>query len=231
MNPRLILSLFPGIGLLDQAFEEAGFSVVRGPDLLWGGDIERFHSPPGVFEGVIGGPPCQAFSTASAFGGANHKVDLIPEFMRVVSEASPSWVVMENVIGALHHPVIFDDWHSTILRDWDCGGHTNRRRVFWTWPFFMLAPTKRPGIPSRSVIASTAKQGGADSKYGQKRGFLEGNLPLAEYARLQGAESITARLEQLNASKRFIVHVLGNGVPLAMGRHVAAAAKQFSESM
>ena len=34
-----MLSLFPGIGLLDMAFEEEGFCVVRGPDLLWGGDI------------------------------------------------------------------------------------------------------------------------------------------------------------------------------------------------
>jgi hypothetical protein len=36
MPPPLVLSLFPGIGLLDMAFEEEGFCVVRGPDLLWG---------------------------------------------------------------------------------------------------------------------------------------------------------------------------------------------------
>jgi len=47
----LVLSLFPGIGLLDMAFEEAGFCVVRGPDLLWGGDIHDFHPPAGKFEG------------------------------------------------------------------------------------------------------------------------------------------------------------------------------------
>lgn len=28
---ELVLSLFPGIGLLDKGFEQAGFSVVRGP--------------------------------------------------------------------------------------------------------------------------------------------------------------------------------------------------------
>ena len=48
---------FAGIGLLDMAFEEAGFVVVRGPDLLWGGDVKRFHPPAGKFDGVIGGPP------------------------------------------------------------------------------------------------------------------------------------------------------------------------------
>ncbi len=36
---RLILSIFPGVGLLDRAFEECGFCVVRGPDLLWGGGV------------------------------------------------------------------------------------------------------------------------------------------------------------------------------------------------
>jgi len=36
-----VLSLFPGIGLLDSAFEEQGFTVVRGPDLLWSDDLSH----------------------------------------------------------------------------------------------------------------------------------------------------------------------------------------------
>jgi DNA-binding XRE family transcriptional regulator len=52
----LILSLFPGIGLLDKAFEEEGYCVVRGPDPLWGGDVRNFHPPAGRFDGIIGGP-------------------------------------------------------------------------------------------------------------------------------------------------------------------------------
>lgn len=63
MKPQLVLSLFPGIGLIDRAFEEQGFVVVRGPDVLWGGDIRNFHPPAGKFDGVIGGPPCQTFSS------------------------------------------------------------------------------------------------------------------------------------------------------------------------
>lgn len=86
----LVLSLFPGIGLLDMAFEEAGFCVVRGPDVLWGGDVKRFHPPAGVFQGVIGGPPCQAFSRLQHLvqhNGLTKAENLIPEFERVVSEA------------------------------------------------------------------------------------------------------------------------------------------------
>ena len=38
----LVLSIFPGIDLLGRAFENEGFCVVRGPDLLWGGDIKNY---------------------------------------------------------------------------------------------------------------------------------------------------------------------------------------------
>lgn len=88
----LVLSLFPGIGLLDMAFELEGFCVARGPDVLWGGDIRRFHPPAGKFDGVIGGPPCQAFSRLAHMVRANGYTpkfgNLIPEFERCVHEAS-----------------------------------------------------------------------------------------------------------------------------------------------
>jgi DNA (cytosine-5)-methyltransferase 1 len=100
---ELVLSLFPGIGILDRAFEEEGFCVVRGPDLLWGGDIKRFHPPKGRFEGVIGGSPCQCFSQLAHLvrhNGYEPGENLVPEFERVVAEAAPAWFVMENVIQA-----------------------------------------------------------------------------------------------------------------------------------
>lgn len=99
MTSPLVLSLFPGIGLLDMTFEAEGFCVVRGPDLLWGGDVRAFHVPTGRFNGVIGGPPCQAFGGLSNFAHRWKRapVDLIPEFTRVVAEAEPLWFVMENV--------------------------------------------------------------------------------------------------------------------------------------
>ena len=95
----LILSIFPGIDVLGKGFEEEGYCVVRGPDLLWGGDIRSFHPPAGVFDGVIGGPPCQVFSRlryVNPLAGAKTG-NLIPEFERCVSEAGPRWFLMENV--------------------------------------------------------------------------------------------------------------------------------------
>src|SRR3954466_16146717 len=102
MARPLVLSLFPGIGLLDMAFELEGFCVVRGPDVLWGGDVRRFSPPAGRFDGVIGGPPCQIFSALrhlNPLAGQKHG-NLIPEFERVVEEAGPAWFLMENVPDA-----------------------------------------------------------------------------------------------------------------------------------
>jgi site-specific DNA-cytosine methylase len=101
MTQPLVLSLFPGIGLLDMAFEFENFCVVRGPDVLWGGDVRRFFPPTGCFDGVIGGPPCQSFSSLVHLVRANgHEPkfgNLIPEFERCVLEAQPRWFLMENV--------------------------------------------------------------------------------------------------------------------------------------
>lgn len=103
MSSPLVLSLFPGIGLLDAAFEEAGFCVVRGPDLLWGGDISRFHPPAGKFDGVIGGPPCPNDSDLGAFArtiGQRVQADRTGDFRRVVEETRARWFLREGLVGA-----------------------------------------------------------------------------------------------------------------------------------
>lgn len=118
--PGLVLSLFPGIGLLDMAFEQEGFCVVRGPDVLWGGDIRRFRPPAGKFDGVIGGPPCQSFSSLAHLVRANgHEPkfgNLIPEFERCVAAAEPEWFLMENVPQA-PEPVVEGYGIKSLLLD------------------------------------------------------------------------------------------------------------------
>lgn len=132
----LVLSLFPGIGLLDQAFEEAGFCVVRGPDLLWGGDIRRFQPPAGRFDGVIGGPPCQRFSglgnvNMARWGEDSVMPDMIPDFARCVLQARPEWFLMENVPQA-PAPQMAGYYHvvERIVDNRWCGGEQRRRRKF-----------------------------------------------------------------------------------------------------
>lgn len=142
---QLVLSLFPGIGLLDMAFELEGFCVVRGPDVLWGGDIRRFHPPGGKFAGVIGGPPCQAFSPLAHMvrhNGYEPKFgNLIPEFERVVNEAKPHWFVMENVPQApVPQPHGVYDVYSYVLNNRQCVDENGKpaeqnrvRRISWGW--------------------------------------------------------------------------------------------------
>lgn len=115
----LVLSLFPGIGMLDRAFEQHEFCVVRGPDLIWGGDIRTFHPPAGKFDGVIGGPPCQTFSSLAnlvrARGYEPRFGNLIPEFERCIAEAEPAWFLMENVPAAPEPVVAGYAVHSFLL--------------------------------------------------------------------------------------------------------------------
>ncbi len=137
---KLVLSAFPGIDLFGRAFEEEGFCVVRGPDLIFGGRIETFHPPAGRFDGVIGGPPCQSFSPLAnlvrASGREPRHGNLIPEFERVVAEARPSWFLMENVPDApvpaipgygIHH---FEWDHGWVPRSDGIGESQQRRRRF-----------------------------------------------------------------------------------------------------
>lgn len=126
----LVLSLFPGIGLLDMAFEQAGFCVVRGPDLLWGGDIRRFEPPPGRFEGVIGGSPCQDFSKARRAAPTGVGYEMIWEFRRVVLAAKPTWWLLENVPTVPDLPIPGYSWQRLDLNATQFGSPQRRIRHF-----------------------------------------------------------------------------------------------------
>jgi DNA (cytosine-5)-methyltransferase 1 len=114
--------------------------VVRGPDVLWGGDIRRFHPPPGRFDGIIGGPPCQMFSPLAQLVKANGHTtrfgNLIPEFERCVSESQPAWFLMENVPQAPSPviegyeitPFLLDN--ASILGEGGFGQEQTRVRLF-----------------------------------------------------------------------------------------------------
>lgn len=239
---QLVLSLFPGIGLLDMAFEEEGFCVVRGPDLLWGGDIKRFHPPPGVFAGIVGGPPCQAFSTLAALnrhlGNEPKFGNLVPEFERVVGEASPRWFVMENVPAAPVPAVYGYSVQVEPVDDASVGGRTQRVRHF---SFGVWGPPRRDAHfaverlalfeqePLRAVtgdsrvhttghrIRSRRRGGGVLPNTGKR-------TPVSEMAEQQGlAPTFLEHSPFTNSARR---QMLGNGVPLLMGRAVARAVKR-----
>jgi DNA (cytosine-5)-methyltransferase 1 len=233
---QLVLSLFPGIGLLDMAFEEEGFCVVRGPDLLWGGDIRRFHPPAGRFDGVIGGPPCQAFSPLANIvraKGQTPKANLIPEFERVVYECDPRWYVMENVTQAPEPKVAVKyGARSVVIEDAAVGGSTSRTRRFSIGfdhrfqpsAFYVDQLPLYECEPLPAVLASASKMGGRP-RNGRAR--LPGQLPrptLTEALERQGLPADFFDGSPLTSAGKYLV--VGNGVPLPMGRAVAKAVKR-----
>lgn len=237
MNDKgLVLSLFPGFGLLDAAFEDQGFTVVRGPDLFWGGDIERFSVPSGVFDGIIGGPPCQLFSAVNALLTKNQRqnrtaLDLIPHMLRIWYESSARWVVMENVPPVQNHPDLPEEWNKIVVKDWDCGGNTQRRRLLATYPFSLPFPRKRKGTGELSVLATTTEfHHSKASPLLNHHTFLSGDLPIEEYAQLQGVPDFVERLKRARIPRHLACRLLGNGVPYAIGRWAAIGARKFVET-
>jgi DNA (cytosine-5)-methyltransferase 1 len=239
MTQPLVLSLFPGIGLLDMAFEEEGFCVVRGPDLLWGGDMRRFHVPAGRFDGIIGGPPCKAFSSLAnvarhRWGEDSISPDMIPEYVRVVTEAQPAWWVTENVRGAPVVEVPGYRTHAQMLNALEVGGEQDRERRFCfgsydgrRLPLQISALREIKRFPTISGHGQKQNTGGKSNRLMSRSGAIEDALEaqglprdffdtIARELKLHGTDVLTSRGKML---------MIGNGVPLPMGRAVARAVK------
>lgn len=244
---NLVLSLFPGIGLLDMAFEEAGYCVVRGPDLLWGGDVRRFHPPVGRFDGVIGGPPCQAFSAFRHIliaRGQALKPNLIPEFERCVTEAKPAWFVMENVRDAPLPSVAEYAIQDVLLSNRLCGGVQSRERRFSfgvrdsaainLWRYLeidLLEPAdfEYAVTASRGSMAGLKKDrnGVSRPKRTLERRDRAARRTVAECALLQGLPADFLKDAPFTRDGKH--QVIGNGVPLPMGRAIAKAVRAALE--
>lgn len=201
---QLILSLFPGIGLLDKAFEAKGFCVVRGPDLLWGGDIRQFHPPSGVFWGVIGGPPCQEFSGLRRTPPTGYGEEMLQEFDRCVTAAQPEWWLMENV--ARVPDVVIAGWSHQRLdinQAW-YGDSTRLRHIqFGSKSGRLLHVTRQAGHTSENGAA-----------------LANDNRSFRELCRLQGLPDDFDLPGFLVSEKK---RAVGNGVPLEMGMALAQA--------
>jgi DNA (cytosine-5)-methyltransferase 1 len=224
----LVLSLFPGIGLLDRAFEEEGFTVVRGPDLLWGGDIRQFHVPAGKFDGVIGGPPCQAFSRMANIARARGQQvaeSRIPEFERVVLESQPEWFLMENVPEAPIPAVAgYQVRDYTVNNRW-VGGTQNRVRRF----SFGTTDGRELSIeivalePAEFETAVTARGTRWDAEKKRPQSYRTA----ADLQRALIAQGLSPDyLDHAPFTAEGKMKVVGNGVPLPMGRAIARAVKQ-----
>ena len=226
------------MGLLDLAFESEGFCVVRGPDALWGGDVRKFFPPAGRFDGLIGGPPCQPFSELRkllrATGRDTKAVNLVPEYTRIVEAARPTWFLMENVKAAPSPTPAGYQVSVHDVCDFDVGGHTRRSRRFWFGTVdgrpLEIETVPRPNLfpPERAVtrnarIPDERHRAKARAKNGH-RGLLPGDgryMPVPDVCELQGLPRTYFDDTPFLTEK--VRLMLGNGVPLPLGRAVARA--------
>lgn len=107
------LDLFSGIGGFSLAGKWAGFETVafcekddfcqkvlakHWPHTTIHKDIKKLSYKSHV-NLITGGFPCQPFSVAGKKKGKNDERYLWPEFLRIIQECKPNWIVAENVTG------------------------------------------------------------------------------------------------------------------------------------
>lgn len=229
-----IIDLFCGIGGLSLGFEQAGFEVMAAVD-IWEDAIKTFNHNrsnkvgtvmsvtdfnslvlPKLLEssriaGIIGGPPCQGFSTVGKREINDPRNQLYLDFYRAVSLVQPDFFVMENVKGmlTLNNGAFVKDLLNRFGKDGlgyqisykllnaaDYGIPQNRYRVF-----YIGFRNKTFQFPATFEYKLTAKDGISD---------LEGATPLAygsdpknEYQReLRGDVSLPLNQDYTNHSKQ-----------------------------
>lgn len=112
-----VIDLFCGCGGLSLGFQKAGYEVLAAFD-NWDEAVTVYHNNfvhPVIKQDlsdvettveeikkfnpdmIIGGPPCQDFSSAGKRNEDNGRGDLTVHYARIVSAIKPEWFVMENV--------------------------------------------------------------------------------------------------------------------------------------
>lgn len=127
-----IVSLFSGCGGLDLGFEKAGYEVVFANDYadyvketydanhnteLLIEDIRKldYDAIPDC-DGIIGGPPCQAWSLAGALRGSeDERGSVFYDYIDIIENKQPKFFVTENVPGIISKRNI-DEFQNIIAR-------------------------------------------------------------------------------------------------------------------
>lgn len=153
-----VVDLFCGCGGLSLGFEKAGMKIVAAFD-NWQDALyvyrNNFDHPairadlmdvedsveqirPYAPDMIIGGPPCQDFSSAGKRNENNGRGDLTVAYARIIAEVKPQWFVMENVERILKTQKLVDAleiFHAagygtsyTVLNAALCGVPQKRKR-------------------------------------------------------------------------------------------------------
>lgn len=190
MGSNKAIDLFSGAGGLSLGLHMAGWDVIHGFEIdpaaidtykanfpessMFSGDVRNVDFA--KFKGidlVAGGPPCQPFSVAGKQLADQDERDMVPEFIRAVSQIKPKAFLMENVAGLMtsRHKNYTDNIIKSfkklgyivsvkILCAYDFGVPQRRNRVFFVGTqkegFVFPAPSHGPNRPHPYVTARAA---------------------------------------------------------------------------
>lgn len=216
---ELVLSLFPGVGLLDRAFAAAGFCVVQAADKITGGDIRDFAGVPGRLNGIVAGPPCQGFSVANEYrrDDTHHSVinsrEMLQHTCRIITECEPEWFLIENVPCVPDVRIKGYSVQRIPITDLECGGVQLRSRhiQFGSLKGDIIRPVRvnnltrnrKKGRPTLSVTTKTDRW-----------------TDFPDLCRRQGLDEPIELPGWFRTAK---FRAVGNGVPLRMGKILAEA--------
>lgn len=164
-----IIDVFSGVGGLSLGAARAGFDVacsIEKDQRISSAHMQNFPhcchfsddvsmlsyseilSRPGIdkadLAGVIGGPPCQGFSSIGKKNPDDPRNYLLPTFFQLVSDILPPFYIAENVPGIMHErnikmvefalslvPDMYVKLEPLELRASDFGAPTSRTRIFF----------------------------------------------------------------------------------------------------
>ena len=168
-----VLDLFSGIGGFSLGLERAGMQTVQFvendpycqkvlaknfPDVPIHGDIKTFHYDKPV-QLISGGFPCQPYSQAGKQRGKEDDRHLWGEYLRIIQEVRPGWIIGENVSGIVNMEL------DQVLSDLESENYSHQSLVIPACA--VNAPHRR----DRVWIIAKSKSKGRECRETRKQGF------------------------------------------------------------
>lgn len=174
-----VLSLFDGMSCGRIALERAGVKVnkyfaseidkyatqvseVNYPDIVRIGDVTKVkgYNTPSIHL-LIGGSPCQSFSTAGTHTGFDGKSALFFEYVRLLKEVNPKYFLLENVVMKKEWENVISDLLGVkpIKINSKLVSAQSRPRLYWT----NIPNIEQP--EDRGILLGDILESQADRKY------------------------------------------------------------------
>jgi DNA (cytosine-5)-methyltransferase 3A len=104
------------------------------PNTIQLGDVTKIEFIASKIDLLIGGSPCQSFSSAGNRNGFDGKSGLFWEYVRILNEIKPTYFLLENVVMKKEWKDIISDYLGVqpILINSNLFSAQNRPRYYWT---------------------------------------------------------------------------------------------------